>query len=177
MKTRTLQAGALLYLLVSSLPFALAQDSKPSDDPVLDAQIASIRADTRADKMTIIKGGMKFTPQESAVFWPIYQKYDAELTQINDERVELIKSYAQKYTTLTDADAKQMADKSFDLEERRVQLSKKYFGEFNKQLPATTVARFFQLEHRLNLIIDAKIASELPPVMKPVSPDSPATAQ
>jgi hypothetical protein len=67
---------------------------------------------------------------------------------------------------MTDADAKALSGKAFDLQSRRVDLQKKYFKEFNKQLPATVVARFFQLEHRLDLLVDLKLASQLPPLQK-----------
>jgi hypothetical protein len=74
----------------------------------------------------------------------------------------LIKSYAEQYETLTDAEAKSMAEKSFALESSRTELKKKYFKEFTKVLPALTVAKFFQLEHRLDLLVNLQLASELP---------------
>lgn len=131
----------------------------------LDSQIESVRADLRADKVAIITDTMKFTPQESNAFWPIYRKYEADLTKLNDERVKLIKQYSDKYMTLTDADAKQMAVQSFELESRRADLKKRYFKEFNQQISGVTCAKFFQLEHRLDLLVDLKIASELPALL------------
>jgi hypothetical protein len=41
-------------------------------------------------------------------------------------------------------------------------LKKKYFKKFDKVLPSKTVAKFFQLENQINLLIDLQIASELP---------------
>jgi hypothetical protein len=160
----------LFSLVIAWTTPAIGQQTQPSDNPDLNSEIESMRADTRADKVAIITELMNFTPQESSAFWLIYKKYANDLAQLNDGRVELIKSYADKYPTLTNAEAKQMVEKSFDLEARRVELRKKYFKEFSKQMPATTVARFFQLEHRLDLIIDAELASNLPPVLtKPTS--------
>lgn len=122
---------------------------------------------------------MKFTPQESTAFWPIYRKYDAELTPLNNERVKLIKEYSGRFMTMTDADAKQMATQSFELESRRTDLKKRYFKEFNKQISGSTCAKFFQLEHRLDLLVDLKIASELPslPVKPPTGAASGAPGQ
>jgi hypothetical protein len=129
------------------------------------SQIEELRADLRADKTKIIAETMQFSPKESSAFWPTYKKYEAELSKLNDEQIQLIKSYAEKFNTLTDAEAKTMAEKSFDLDARRVELKKKYFNEFTKQLPATTAAKFFQLEHRLDLLIGLKVASELPSLL------------
>jgi hypothetical protein len=174
MKISTLGATIFCLFLVLAVS-AFGQQPQPAAADDLNSQIESLRADTRADKVAIITEAMKFTPQESSAFWPVYKKYESDLAKLNDGRVELIKSYAQKYTTLTDADAKQFAEQSFDLEQRRVDLKKKYFKEFNKQLPGTTVAKFFQLEHRLDLLIDLAIASQLPALLaKP--PTNPAPA-
>ena len=120
---RKLKAGCwgilcLAALLMISVRFSAAQTSNDAD---INSQIESLRADLRADKVKIITAAMHFTPQESAAFWPIYRKYQAELDNLNDERVQLIKSYAEKYDSLTDADAKAMSEKAFDLESRRVQ--------------------------------------------------------
>jgi hypothetical protein len=57
-----------------------------------------------------------------------------------------------------------------DYESRLAALKKKYFKKFNRVLPAVTVVKFFQLEHRLDLVIDMKIASALPSVI--VQPNS-----
>lgn len=132
------------------------------DTSNVDSYIESLRADFRADKVNLITQAMQFNDKQSAAFWPVYRKYEAEVTKLNDGRVKLIKSYADKYETLTDAEAKSMAEKSFALESSRTELKKKYFKEFNKVLPALTVAKFFQLEHRLDLLVNLQLASELP---------------
>ena len=164
--TRTFSVLALAAVLSTGFfPARCNAQSTASAAGDLDSQIESLRADLRADKIAIVTDNMKFTAQESAAFWPIYRKYEVDLAHVNDERVAIIKQYAEKYTTLTDADAKQMATQSFDLESRRADLKKRYFKEFNQQISAVTCARFFQLEHRLDLIVDLKIASELPPLL------------
>lgn len=128
----------------------------------IDSYIESLRADFRADKVSLITQTMQFNDKQSAAFWPVYRRYEAELTTLNDGRVKLIKQYADKYETLTDAEAKVMVEKSFVLESSRTDLKKKYFKEFTKVLPALTVAKFFQLEHRLDLLVNLQLASELP---------------
>jgi predicted GH43/DUF377 family glycosyl hydrolase len=161
MKMKMLFAAILLSLAV--LPnLSVAQNNAPS----VDSYIESLRADTRADKVAIITDVMQFNDQDSKIFWPVYRKYEAELMKVNDQRVALIKSYADKFTTMTDADAKVMIDRSLDFESSRADVNKKYAKEFQKAgLSSLTVAKFVQLEHRLDLVIDVQIASELPPLL------------
>jgi hypothetical protein len=170
MKTRILFAVVLLSLGVFSNVSA-AQSSEPS----LDSYIESLRADLRADKVEIITEAMQFNGQESKAFWPVYRKYEADVIKVNDQRVALIKSYGDKFATMTDADAKAMIDQSIDFESRRTDVKKKYAKEFQKAgLSSLTVAKFLQLEHRLDLLVDMKIASELPSLLiKPTGQSAP----
>jgi len=169
MKMRMLFAAFLLSLFVLST-ISAAQSNEPS----IDSSIESLRADFRADKVAIITEAMRFNDQDGKAFWPVYRKYEAEVTQINDQRVALIKSYADKFTTMSDADAKAMIEQGLNFESRRTDVKKKYAKEFQKGgLSPLTVAKFLQLEHRLDLLVDMKIASELPSLLiKPAGQSS-----
>jgi hypothetical protein len=136
-----------------------------SQDQSVDSYIESIRADLHADKVAIVTKAMNFNDKDGAVFWPIYKKYSYDLSKLDDQRVQLIKEYAQNFNTLTDAQAKDMADRLFKYEAARIDLKKKYFKEFNKQLPAVTVVKFFQLENRLELLVNLQLAADLPPLL------------
>lgn len=155
-------AGAVL-LLAPMVTFAQSSDASQPD---VNSAIESLRADIRADKVATIRRVMQFTPQESDAFWPIYNKYAAEMTKVNDDRVSLVKDYNDKFTSLSDADAKQMVARMLDFEQRRIEVKKKYLKEFNKStLSGTTIAKFFQLEHRFDLLVDVELASHLPSVL------------
>jgi hypothetical protein len=155
---------AVGYLFLAPV-FTFSVCPAQSQEQSIDSEIASLRADISADKVSIITDAMQFNDKDAAVFWPIYKKYAYDQSNINDKRVQIIKEYAEKYSTMTDQDAKGMADQMFDFQSERVDLNKKYFKEFNKVLPTLTVVRFFQLENRLDLIVDLQLAANLPPVL------------
>jgi hypothetical protein len=167
---RPIFAATLLSL--AALPYVSAAQSNPS----VDSYIESIRADARADKIAIITAGMQFNDKDAKAFWPVYRKYEAETVTVNDQRVALIKTYAEKFGSLTDADAKTMIDQSLSFESSRADLRKKYASEFlNAGLTPLTVAKFLQLEHRLDLLVDLEIASQLPPML--ILPATPAPSK
>ena len=118
----------------------------------------------QADRTTLITTGMNFNDKDGAAFWPIYQQYEYERSRLDDGRVAVIKEYTQKYPNLTDAEAKAMADQMLDCDFRLAALKKKYYKKFNKVLPALTVAKFFQLERRVDLMMDMQVESSLPPL-------------
>jgi hypothetical protein len=127
-----------------------------------DRVIEMLRADLRAERTAIVEEEMQFTPQEAAVFWPVYRKYENEIRKINDQRIELIHTYAENYTNITDDIAEQLAKKSLELDIKDAYLRKQYFREFNHVLPATRAAKFFQLDNFINLVVKTQIATDLP---------------
>jgi hypothetical protein len=155
-----------LFMLTSTVlalcPFGLAQAQM--QEPNIDSVIAVVRANMQADRTTLITTGMNFSDKEGEVFWPIYQQYEHERSKVDDRRVAVIKEYVQKYPNLTDADAKAMADQMLDCGSRLAELKKKYYKKFNKVLPALTVTKFFQLERRVDLMMDMQVEASLPPL-------------
>jgi len=68
---------------------------------------------------------------------------------------------------LSDSEAKDMAVKMFECEANLAALKKKYYKKFNAILPAFTVTKFFQVEHRIDLMMDMRVESSLPPLDQP----------
>jgi hypothetical protein len=154
----------MMFAMLALSPLCRAQSQEPS----IDSAIEVARADMRADRTTIITAAMNFSDQDAAAFWPIYRQYEYERSKLDDRRAVVIKDYVQKYSSLTDADAKAMAEQMFSCESRLATLKKTYFKKFNKVLPALTVTKFFQLDRRVDLLMDMKVESSLPPLARPL---------
>jgi hypothetical protein len=130
----------------------------------------------QADRTTLITAGMNFNDKDGAAFWPIYKQYQYERSKLDDDRVAVIKQYTQKYPNLTDAEAQAMAEKMLDCDSRLAEVKKKYYKKFNRVLPALTVAKFFQLERRVDLMMDMQIESSLPPLTQAKKSTVPASS-
>ena len=153
----------ITFVMLALSSLCRAQNQQPS----MASAIEVVRADIGADRAKIITQAMNFSDKDAAAFWPIYRKYEYERSTVDDRRVAVIKEYAEKYSTLTDADAKSMAERMFDCDSRLAALKKRYFKKFNTVLPAFTATKFFQLEHRIDLLMDMKVESSLPPLTRP----------
>jgi hypothetical protein len=150
----------ITFAMLAFCPFGRAQDQEPS----IDSAIEVARANMRADRATIITQAMNFSDKEAAAFWPIYRQYEYERSRLDDGRVAVIKEYSQKYPSLTDAEAKAMAEQMLEYDSRLAALKKKYYKKFNKVLSALTVTKFFQLDRRVDLLMDMNVESSLPPL-------------
>jgi hypothetical protein len=158
-------AGVGVLLSVSVLGQS-AQETPavpPEPDPGnLRAFLELARSDIRTQKAFIPAQNMEFTEVEAVDFWPLYEQYDQDLDQIYDQRFALIHKYLAVYDTLTDDQARQLAEEFLSLEEQRTALKRKYFKEFAGVITARKAVRFFQIENQLNAAIDLRIAASLP---------------
>jgi hypothetical protein len=84
--------------LIAFAAAVLAQ-APPAPDETKEANLKAyvnlLRSDLKRDKVAILTELMSLTPEESTKFWPVYNEYDKELTKISDERIALIRKYAE----------------------------------------------------------------------------------
>ena len=154
---------AVVLLTVTCLSVrAQNQKQKQGDSANIDAYIEMLRSDLKTKKTALIAQAVPLSESESAAFWPVYRKYDLDLTTLNDERVAIIKDYGANYSSMSEAKAKELGDRFLAWEDKRVSLKRKYFQEFGKILPAIKAVRIMQVENRVSLLIDLQIAAAVP---------------
>ena len=153
----------MTFTMFAFCPLVRAQDQEPNIDSIIQA----VRTSMQADRDTLVTASMNLSNKDSAVFWPIYRQFQYERSKVDDRRVAVIKEYTQKYPNLTDAEAKAMAEQMLQYDSELVALKKKYFKKFSKALPALTVTAFFQLDRRIDLMMDMQVEASLPPLARP----------
>ena len=160
-KSSPLLTVGLALVALSSL--CHAQNEEP---PSFESAISMVRAGIQANKTAMVGQVMELDDKDAAVFWPIYRRYEYERSKLDDARVDVIKEYTEKYPDLTDDESKAIAERMIRYDSRIAALKKRYLTNFTKVLPALTVTKFFQLERRIDLMIDMKVESTLPPLVQ-----------
>jgi Spy/CpxP family protein refolding chaperone len=169
-KKRVIVAAALAGLVLMMAKRAPAQDlaTKPtaeaSDHTASDEDIALFRKDVRSLKKQIVAANLDLTDTEAQQFWPIYDRYTAEVVKIMDRKFEVLKEYADNYYSMTDEEADTYIKGRAEVEESLLQLRLKYMPIFRKVLSGRTAALFIQLDWRLGLVVDLQLASQVPMV-------------
>jgi hypothetical protein len=133
-----------------------------SQDLNIRAYIELLRTDIKKGKARIMGDVMQLDADQAARFWPVYKAFEAELAQIGDQTVAVIKTYAANYENLTPPVADEIAVKVLGIEQQRCDLKKKYYQQFKTALDPVTAARFLQVENQLERLIDLQIAADLP---------------
>ena len=160
---RKLALGGALSLAIS-LP-GIAQVNE--EFGYLASDIEAARTIIQTERKILIMREMTLTNEQAQAFWPLYDEYNAEVKKVEDLRIKVITDYAANYDAMTDAVAKKLLDESLKYEENRLKLKKSYVRKFRKILPETKVVRYFQLENKLDAIVNFKTASQIP-LMEPV---------
>lgn len=158
---RRMFPAALAALSLASLP-AAAQTDAAKKRADADKLVELLRKDVRAEKADLVASTMKLDATQAAAFWPIYKQYEAELQKLGDEKLAIIQDLAEHFDTLNDAKAKGLLERSLNHDEKRVALQRKYVYEMLKVLPAKVVARFAQVENRLNNLVNLELSSQIP---------------
>ena len=129
---------------------------------VTDEDIALLRQDLRAKKMQVIGQNMSLSDTEGQKFWPIYNHYVKDLQEVNNQKYALLKQYAETWSTMTDQDALIYVRNWLEADGQAQALRLKYVPVVSQVLPGRKAATFFQLDRRLNMIVDLQLFSQIP---------------
>jgi hypothetical protein len=101
---------------------------------------------------------MDLTDTEAEKFWPIYDRYAADLAKIYDTKIALVEEYLDHYKTMNGDEAESYIRQRAAADSDIMQLRLKYVPEFRRVLPGRQTALFFQIEWRLDLLINLQLA-------------------
>lgn len=155
----TRSIGIVVLLLALANP-ALAQVNPAFAD--VGDEIEMVRSVVRMERKAAVEQAMQLAPAESQGFWAVYNDYEAERTKVNDRAVKVITDYAAAFPDVGDARANTLLAESFDAESDLVALKKKYAKRFAKVLAPARVARFFQVERKLDAVQNLRVVAQIP---------------
>jgi hypothetical protein len=118
------------------------------------------------DRKAVLIANLDFTEEESAIFWPVHKQYRYSVNLTNDRLVKLIKKFADNYDNLSDEMASELMIDSLDIEEDKLILKRMYTEKLLDVLPPNKVARFFQLENKMDAYMRVGLTEGVP-LIKP----------
>jgi hypothetical protein len=105
---------------------------------------------------------MDLDEKEARAFWPLYREYRLAMGKVGDRLVNVITTYAENYPDISDEMASKLLNEYLAIEKARTSVKSKYVPRFRKILPARKVARFFQVDNKLDAAINAELAEQVP---------------
>jgi Spy/CpxP family protein refolding chaperone len=155
-------AGAISLLATSA---AMADPTRPIVNEKFSdfaPAIAELRQEAGQDRRNIVKANMLLTETESARFWPLYDGYRDERQKIGDRRIRLITDFLAEENSMTEDEARTLANEDFAIERDSGELKAKWYKKMAKVLSERTVARFFHIDEKLDAAADIARAANIP---------------
>lgn len=125
-------------------------------------EIALTRKMVETGRQAIVAENLGLTDEQGKIFWPLFRDYNNERAKIGDRATNLIAKYAASYKTMDDASATALVDEYMKIQKDDLALRNKWLGKMRKVLPGALVARYFQIENKLDAYIKAVAADEIP---------------
>ena len=131
-----------------------------------ETDIRGIRTDIREVAKEIVAENLELTTEQAKIFWPLYDEYMAELALLGDKEVKLTEEYMLNFYLMEEKTASNLLDEVLNLERDKQSLKSEYIRKMKKVLPAKVVGKFYQIDRRLSLLIDAEKVSRVPLLKK-----------
>ncbi|HYV72943.1 MAG TPA: hypothetical protein VFB24_01675 [Candidatus Binatia bacterium] len=137
---------------------------EPAEAPraISDEDIQLLRKDIRDQRKQLIAVNLPLSPAEAEKFWPVYEQYIAELVTNNNKKYALIKRFVQTGGVLSDNEAEASVQQWVSIDQSVAALREKYVPIFRKVLSAKNEALFYQLDRRVQLMIDLQLMALIP---------------
>ena len=154
---------------MKSLPIFVLAATAMLATPVIAQEAANTNMEilmqkVKADKKLLVATNMELTDGEAKGFWPLYESYQKELAQVNQQLGNVIKEYADAYNKgpVPNDKAKKLLNDALAVEEAELKLKRSYAEKMGKVLPATKVARYIQIENKVRAAVRFGLAAGIP---------------
>jgi len=151
MKRNVLLAALAIVAIASTV---VAQEDEIS--------VGLSRAVIQAERKAIVKTNLEIAPQQEKDFWKAYWEYRGEMAKQGDTMVELISEYADAEGVLTDQQAEKMVQELLEIDRKKAQIKEKYIKKLRPVLLPKQLAKFYQIENKLDAIIMHDLATQIP---------------
>lgn len=155
---RTASILGVIALVAISLTPATAAAQQVDDWTA----VQQLLADLKADRQAMVAANLPLTEGEARAFWPIYKEYRTEVEGLGERIAKLISAYAANYESMTDAKADAFFGESLAIERQRLANREKFVPRVRSVLPPQKAARFFQIENKLDALVNVNVTAGIP---------------
>ena len=84
------------------------------------------------------------------------------MSKLGDRRVKLITDFAANKDGMSQDEAARLTQEAFDIDKEKIKVREEYVKKMTKVLSSRTVARFFHIDSKLDAIVNAQLAANIP---------------
>ncbi len=170
--TRVLPALAIALVVFSTT----ASAAEPAPAPAVDSgdhvpeSLSALLGTIRSNRKELLAINLGLTPEQAEKFWPLYDQYQQKLNPIGDRQAAIVQDYITNYRGLSNDKAIKIVEDYLEVDADRTEVRQKYVDKFAKILPGRTVARFYQIENKMDAVLRYDLAATIPVVDPAAAP-------
>jgi hypothetical protein len=157
----TIRLVLVLSLILGASAAALRAD-EPSGGEATEASLDALLSAVRSNRKALVAVNLRLTDGEAAKFWPLYDRYQKEITTTGDRLVGVIQEYTAAFPDFSNDKAMKLVEDYLAIEADRVRVRRAYVPEFAAVLPGRKVARLYQIENKMDAVIRYDLAATIP---------------
>jgi hypothetical protein len=128
----------------------------------LKGEIAMTRQQIQTGRQEIVRAALPMSDAEAERFWPLYRDYKEEQARVADRSWKALEEFAKGYDKMDEATAKSVTDNWLSSREDQAKLARKWRGKFSKVLGEQKTLRFYQIESKLDHLVQGEINQAIP---------------
>lgn len=148
--------------IVAAALLAPAAGSAQEPSEIPPEFMEALQKDVATLRMDVMQSTIQLQAGEATTFWSIYEDFLGEMNDRVAARTELLRDYAVKYASLTNEQAIDMGKRAIDMEKERMDVISDYFDRISKEVSGLTAAQFYQIEQQTDMLMDLRLAMEVP---------------
>jgi hypothetical protein len=125
-------------------------------------ELRELQGEILEDRKAIIEENLALSAEEEEAFWPVYQDYRKAREALAARSAKLIEAYAEHYDSMDDGKAEALLAEWLEIERGETALREGYSAKVNTVLPARKTVRFFQIENKLDAIMQLDVSLRIP---------------
>ena len=114
------------------------------------------REKIEVQKIAFITKQLDFTPEEAQKFWPVYNQFSDARKQLYEQH----KKNRKNIDDLSDSEIEQVIDSHIILDQKELDIKKKYHAEFKKVLSNKKIAKLYHSEDQFKRELLKRIKGE-----------------
>jgi hypothetical protein len=147
---------ALLLASCLFAPAAMAADAEILSD------LAELRAQLLEDRRGVVTAFLDLSDREGEAFWPVYEAYQVEVDAFRRQCMNMVLDFLDKRGGYERAESIELMRTWLDMKQAWVELERTWLGEFLSVLPARKALRYYQIENKIDALINAELAAFVP---------------
>jgi Spy/CpxP family protein refolding chaperone len=110
----------------------------------------------------LVAGAIPLTDAEADAFWPLFDDYEKERRTLDERANKLVADFVAAAASLSDAQAKAMVEEALKVDDGHLRARRAFLDRAGKVIPARKLVRLYQIENKLDSVVRADVARQIP---------------